>query len=213
MSWYEPSFVYQVYPLGLCGAPYENDGALEHRLLKLIDDGWIEHMARLGVTCLMLNPVFESDAHGYDTRDYTRVDCRLGTAEDLRAVVDAAHAAGIRVLLDGVFNHVGRGFWALDDVRSRRWESPYAGWFEIDWNGDNEYGDGFSYTCWEGVPYLVKLNHASQELNGYLADVIRGWVRDFDIDGLRLDVAYCLDKGFLGYLRQVADEIDRKSVV
>ena len=126
MSWYEPSFVYQVYPLGLTGAPYENDGVLEHRILQLIDNGWIDHMARLGVTCLLLNPVFESDAHGYDTRDYTKVDCRLGTGEDLRRVVDACHEAGIKVLLDGVFNHVGRGFWAFQDVLARRGESPYA---------------------------------------------------------------------------------------
>ena len=207
MSWYEPSFVYQVYPLGLCDAPHENDGVLEHRILQLVDNGWIDHAAKLGATCLMLNPVFESDAHGYDTRDYTKVDCRLGTNEDLRAVVDAAHAAGLNVLLDGVFNHVGRGFWAFKDVQERRGESPYAGWFEIDWNGNTQYNDGFSYTCWEGVPYLVKLNHWSQDLNNYLADVIRGWVRDFDIDGLRLDVAYCLDQGFLKYLRQVANQI------
>ena len=207
MSWYEPSFVYQVYPLGLTGAPHENDGVQSHRLLQLVQNGWIEHLQRLGATCLMLNPVFESLTHGYDTSDYTRVDCRLGTNADLRAVVDACHAAGIRVLLDGVFNHVGRGFWAFRDVQERRWDSPYAGWFEIDWGGDTEYGDGFSYATWQGVPYLVKLNHANPELNGYLAEVIRGWVREFDIDGLRLDVAYCLDKGFLGYLRQVADAI------
>ena len=207
MSWFEPSFVYQVYPLGLTGAPHENDGVVEHRLLQLLDNGWINHMQRLGATCLMLNPVFESLTHGYDTSDYTQVDRRLGTNGDLRTVVDACHAAGIRVILDGVFNHVGRGFWAFRDVQEHRWDSPYAGWFEIDWNGDTEYGDGFSYSTWQGVPYLVKLNHASRELNGYLADVIRGWVREFDIDGLRLDVAYCLDKGFLGYLRHVADGI------
>lgn len=210
MSWYEPSFVYQVYPLGLTGAPHENDGVLEHRILKLVDDGWIDHAARLGATCLLLNPVFESDAHGYDTRDYTRVDCRLGTNEDLRTVVDAAHAAGMKVLLDGVFNHVGRGFWALADVREKRQASPYASWFEIDWNSNNQYDDGFSYTCWEGVPYLVKLNHWSEDLNNYLAHVIRGWVREFDVDGLRLDVAYCLDQGFLRFLRNVSNQIGQE---
>ena len=96
----------------------------------------------------MLNPVFESDAHGYDTRDYTKVDARLGTSDDLRAVVDAFHAAGIRVLFDGVFNHVGRGFWAFRDVLDKRGDSPYANWFNIDWNGNSAYGDGFGYeTC------------------------------------------------------------------
>lgn len=207
MSWYEPSFVYQVYPLGLVGAPHENDGVLEHRILKLIDDGWIEHMQRLGVTCLMLNPVFQSQTHGYDTTDYTCLDCRLGTNGDLRRVVDACHEAGIKVLLDGVFNHVGREFWAFKDVRECREASSYASWFLIDWKGNTEWNDGFSYDTWQGVPYLVKLNHQCSELNEYLSDVIRGWVRDFDIDGLRLDVAYCLDHDFLVYLRRLADTI------
>ena len=207
MSWFEASFVYQVYPLGLCGAPWENDGVCVPRLRKLADDGWIEHMKRLGATCLMLNPVFESGSHGYDTWDYTKVDCRLGTADDLRYLVDACHAACIRVLLDAVLNHVGRGFWAFRDVCEKRGESPYADWFCIDWGRDSEYGDGFAYETWQGVPYLVKLNHGSFALNDYLADVIRGWVRDYDIDGLRLDVAYCLDRGYLGYLRRIANEI------
>ena len=122
-------------------------------------------------------------------------------------MVDACHAAGIKVLLDGVFNHVGRGFWAFQDVLQRRGESPYAGWFEIDWGGNNCFNDGLSYSCWEGAQSLVKLNHWNGELNDYLADVIRGWVRDFDIDGLRLDVAYCLDQGFLRFLRNLANRI------
>ena len=207
MSWFEPSFVYQVYPLGLCGAPHENDGAVVHRLRKLVDDGWVAHIKRLGATCLLLNPVFESISHGYDTTDYTKVDCRLGDNDDLKDLVAACHEQGIKVLLDGVFNHVGRDFWAFKDVQERRWDSPYAGWFEIDWNGNNEWNDGFSYSTWQGVPYLIKLNHNCFELNDYLADVIRGWEREFDIDGLRLDVAYCLDRGFLGYLRRIANEL------
>lgn len=210
MSWYEPSFVYQVYPLGLCGTPHENDGIVVPRLRKLVDGGWVDHMRRLGATCLMLNPVFQSLTHGYDTTDYTTVDCRLGTNDDLRLVVDACHKAGIRVLLDGVFNHVGREFFAFRDVCERGQQSRYAGWFNIDWGGDSEFGDGFGYETWSGVPTLVKLNHGNFELNDYLADVIRGWVRDFGIDGLRLDVAYCLDGGYLGYLRQIADGITRE---
>lgn len=217
MNWYEGSFVYQIYPLGLTGAPWRNDGSQEgatntdaHRLLKIVDDGWVDHMKKLGVSCLMLNPVFESDSHGYDTRDYTKVDSRLGTKEDLKAVVDACHEAGIRVLFDAVLNHVGRGFWAFQDVLEKHQQSPYVGWFNIDWNGNSAYNDGFSYETWAGVPELVKLNHSCFELNDYLADVIRGWEADYDIDGLRLDVAYCLDDGYLGYLRQIADGLTAK---
>lgn len=210
MSWFEPSFAYQIYPLGLCGAPYENDGVEAHRLRKLVDDGWVDHMKKLGVTCLILNPVFDSLSHGYDTSDYTKVDCRLGTNEDLAELVATCHAAGIKVLLDAVFNHVGRGFWAFKDVCEKRDQSPYAGWFQIDWGGNTEWDDGFSYATWQGVPYLVKLNHGCFDLNDYLVDVIRGWVRDFDIDGLRLDVAYCLEPGFIGYLRRIANEISQE---
>ena len=210
MSWFESSFMYQVYPLGLCDAPYENDGVLAHRLRRLLDNGWVDHMSKLGSDCLLLNPVFESISHGYDTTDYKKVDCRLGDNQDLVDLVDACHSRGIKVLLDGVFNHVGRDFWAFKDVQEKRWDSPYAGWFEIDWNGNTEWDDGFSYSTWQGVPYLVKLNHSNFELNDYLAEVIRGWEHDFDIDGLRLDVAYCLDRGFLGYLRTVANELSDK---
>ncbi len=217
MNWYDGAFVYQIYPLGLCGAPWTNDGSDtgkanddEHRLLKLVNDGWIDHLKQLGVTCVILNPVFESGSHGYDTWDYLTVDRRLGTNDDLRNLVDALHEAGIRVLLDAVLNHVGRGFWAFQDVREKGAASPYAGWFNIDWSGDNQFGDGFAYECWEGVSSLVKLNHRNFGCNDMCIDVIRTWEREFDIDGLRLDVAYCLDLGFLEYVRRVADELTAK---
>lgn len=96
--WYDEAVVYQIYPLGLCGAPLQNDGdqaqAGEHRILRVLD--WVEHIKRLGATCVLFNPLFESDAHGYDTRDYNKVDCRLGTNDDLRQVCAALHAAGIK---------------------------------------------------------------------------------------------------------------------
>ena len=212
MSWYEESVFYQIYPLGLTGAPYQNDGTSEpvHRLAQLTANGWVEQMVRLGANALILNPVFQSQSHGYDTVDYTKVDRRLGTGEDLRAFVDACHKAGVRVLLDGVFNHVGREFWAFRDVLEKREASPYAGWFCIDWGGNDRWDDHLSYECWQGVDELVKLNHSNFDLNAYLAEVIRGWERDYDIDGLRLDVAYCLDRGFLGYLRRIANELSER---
>jgi len=210
MSWYEESVCYQIYPLGLTGAPFENDHKLEHRLPKLLDGGWMQHLQKLGVSCVLLNPVFQSGTHGYDTIDFLRVDERLGTNDDLRAVVDACHQAGMKVLLDTVFNHVGREFWAFKDVLEKGPQSSYANWFCINWDDESPYGDGFAYECWEGVSELVKLNHHDHSLNGYCADVVRTWEREFDIDGLRLDVAYCLDRGFLGYLRSVTNELTGK---
>lgn len=210
MGWFEESVVYQVYPLGLTGAPFANDFVQEHRIMQLVENGWVEHIAKLGATCVLLNPVFESGTHGYDTIDFHKVDSRLGTADDLRAVVGAFHEAGVKVILDTVFNHVGRDFWAFADVREKRQASAYASWFNIDWGGESRFGDGFAYECWEGVDELVKLNHGDFSLNDYCADVVRAWERDYDIDGLRLDVAYCLDLGFLGYLRSVANELTEK---
>ena len=116
--WFEEAVVYQIYPLGLCGAPLHNDGKEEHRILKVLD--WTDHIKRTGATCVLFNPVFESDAHGYDTRDYHKIDCRLGTKDDFRQVCNALHNAGLKIMLDGVFNHVGRGFWAFEDVREKK---------------------------------------------------------------------------------------------
>ena len=158
--WYDEAVIYQIYPLGLCGAPLQNDGdpsqADQHRLLRVLD--WVDHIKALGATCVLFNPLFESDAHGYDTRDYNKVDCRLGTNDDLKQVCAALHAAGIRVLLDGVFNHVGRGFWAFKDVQEKKWDSPYKDWFHISFDGNTNYNDGFWYEAWEGCNELVKLN-------------------------------------------------------
>ena len=78
--WAEESMVYQIYPLGMCGAPFENDGIPEHRILRVLD--WIPHLEKLGVTAVLFNPLFESDTHGYNTRDFRKVDVRLGTNED-----------------------------------------------------------------------------------------------------------------------------------
>ena len=198
--WFDEAVLYQIYPLGLCGAPEYNDGVTVPRIRRLLD--WVEHIQKLGADTVLLNPVFDSDKHGYDTRDYSRLDPRLGTNEDLAQVCRAFHQAGIRVMLDGVFNHVGRGFWAFRDVREKKWDSPYKDWFHIDFGGNSNYNDGFWYEGWEGHYELVKLNLQNQAVADYLLDCVKFWVEQFDIDGLRLDVAYCLDKGFLARLRQ-----------
>lgn len=203
--WFDNSVIYQIYPLGLCGAPRDNDGVNAHRILKLLD--WVEHIRKTGADTLLLNPVFESDRHGYDTRDYRTVDCRLGTNEDLKTVCDAFHQAGIRVMLDGVFNHVGRGFWAFRDVQQKKWESPYKDWFRLSFDGNSHYNDGFWYEGWEGHYELVKLNLQNPEVVRHQFDAIRFWVEQFGIDGLRLDVAYCLSEDYLRQLRSFTNSL------
>lgn len=203
--WAYESVFYQIYPLGFCGAPFENDGKREDRILKVID--WIPHLEKLGVNAIYFSPVFESDTHGYNTRDYTKIDCRLGSNEDFKQVCDKLHDAGIKVVLDGVFNHVGRGFWAFQDVLKNREGSRYRDWFHINFGGNSNYNDGLWYEGWEGNYDLVKLNLRNEEVICHIFDAVKGWVEEFDIDGLRLDVAYCLDRDFLRRLRQYTDSL------
>ena len=201
--WAYENVFYQIYPLGFCGAPFENDGVLEHRILKVND--WIPHIEKLGANAIYFSPVFESDTHGYNTIDYTKIDTRLGTNEDFQSVCKNLHKAGIKVVLDGVFNHVGRGFWAFQDVLEKRWDSPYKDWFHISFDGNSNYNDGLWYEGWEGKYDLVKLNLRNEDVIQHIFSCIKGWVEEFDIDGLRLDVAYCLDHDFLRRLRSFCD--------
>ncbi len=202
--WFDEAVVYQIYPLGLCGAMEEGDG--EHKLLRLLD--WAEHIRALGCDTVLLNPVFDSDYHGYDTRDYFKIDRRLGTEEDLKKVCGAFHAAGLRVMLDAVLNHVGRGFWAFRDLRERKWDSPYRDWFlEVSFDGDTGYHDGFWYKGWEGHQELAALNLWNNDVVEHQFAAIRSWVERFDIDGLRLDVAYCLPQEYLRRLRAFTDTL------
>ncbi len=203
--WAYESVFYQIYPLGFCGAPFENDGVSESRILKVKE--WIPHLEQLGVNAIYFSPLFESDTHGYNARDYRSIDVRLGTNEDFKEVCTALHKAGIRVVLDGVFNHAGRGFFAFQDVVQNRENSRYRDWFHIDFNGNSNYNDGLWYEGWEGNYDLVKLNLRNEEVIQYLLESIDLWVKEWDIDGLRLDVAYCLDHDFVRRLRSHCDSL------
>ena len=194
---------YQIYPIGFCGAPVHNDGVPAHRILKIGD--WAEYLGNLGIGSIILNPIFESDNHGYDTRDFRKIDCRLGTNEDFSEVCKKLHSQNVKVILDGVFNHVGRGFWAFRDVQEKKWDSPYKDWFHISFDGNSNYNDGLWYEGWEGNYDLVKLNLRNEDVIQHIFSCIKGWVEEFDIDGLRLDVAYCLDHDFLRRLRSFCD--------
>ena len=202
--WAYESVFYQIYPLGFCGAPFENDGVQTHKIKKV--EEWIPHMKKLGINAIYFSPVFESDTHGYNTRDYKKIDVRIGTNEDFKEVCEKLHENGIRVVLDGVFNHVGRGFYQFQDVLKNRENSPYLNWFHINLGGNSNYNDGLWYEGWEGNYDLVKLNLQNGEVVNHILDAVQFWINEFDIDGLRLDVAYCLDENFVRTLRSFTTE-------
>ncbi len=206
MAWYDSAVFYHIYPLGLCGCAQENTGVSESHFDKL--EQWVEHGADIGCTALYIGPLFESEGHGYETRDYRLVDRRLGTNEDFKRLVEKCHQSDMHVIVDGVFNHVGRGFFAFRDVKEKREHSPYCGWFRnLNFGGNNEYNDGFSYDNWGGYNLLVKLNLQNPEVREYLFDVVRFWVEEFDIDGIRLDAADVLDFEFMKQLRTVTRDL------
>ena len=179
---------------------------LEHRLLKVID--WIPHLQKLGINAIYFSPIFDSQTHGYNTTDYTKIDPRLGTNEDFAKIVKELHAAGIKVIIDGVFNHVGREFFAFKDLKEKKWDSPYKDWFySVSFDGNSCYNDGFWYEGWEGHYELVKLNLYNPAVVDYLLECVKGWVEEFDIDGLRLDVAYSLERNFMKRLRSFCQEL------
>lgn len=207
MSWYNEAIFYHIYPLGLTGAPKHNDySAPVSRLNTLLP--WIDHIREIGCTALYIGPLFESVGHGYETTDYKKLDSRLGTNEDLKNFVAACHEKEIKVIFDGVFNHTGRDFFAFKDIQQNREHSRYLNWYcNVNFGGNTEYNDGFSYENWGGYNLLVKLNQRNPEVQNYICDVIRFWVSEFDVDGIRLDAADVLDFDFMRALRRTAAEV------
>ena len=207
MAWYDEAVFYHIYPLGLTGAPKQNPyGEPVHRLKTL--NPWISHIKDIGCNAVYIGPLFESVGHGYETTDYKKLDSRLGTNEDLKKFVAECHRQGIRVILDGVFNHTGRDFFAFQDIKQHRENSHYKDWYcNVNFWGNNSYNDGFSYQNWGGYDLLVKLNQRNPAVIDYICNVIRFWVSEFDIDGIRLDAADVLDFDYMKALRRVANEV------
>lgn len=195
-DWQKESIFYHIYPLGFCGAPqFNNEGKVVNRIKKVIE--WIPYLKSLGVNAIYFGPIFDSVEHGYDTNDYNLIDKRLGTNEDFKEVCNELHKNGIRIVLDGVFNHVGRDFWAFKDVQQNGQNSKYCGWFNnLNFGGQSPYGDPFSYEAWEGHFNLVKLNTRNREVIDYLLNAVGNWMDEYKIDGLRLDAADCIDDNF-----------------
>ena len=201
-AWYEEAVFYHIYPLGLLGAPRANEGGeAVHRMRELIP--WIGHIKELNCTAIYIGPLFESSTHGYDTIDYKKVDRRLGDNDDFRQFVAACHEQGIKVVVDGVFNHTGRDFFAFQDIRQNRENSKYRYWYrDLNFGGNTPYNDGFYYAAWRGCYELANLNLDNEEVRGYLYEVIHDWIAEFDIDGIRLDCADCLNFDFMKEMRR-----------
>lgn len=204
-KWYEEAVFYHMYPIGMSGAPRQNtEAGVTHRFQELNE--WLGHIAGVGGNAVYIGPLFESTSHGYDTKDYKLVDRRLGDNQDFKEFVAKAHELGIKVVVDGVFNHTGREFFAFQDIQRNRHSSPYCKWYKGIWfEGNNPYNDGFSYEAWRGCFELVNLNLNEPEVRAYLLDVIHFWIEAFDIDGIRLDCADCLDFSFMEEMRRRSD--------
>lgn len=217
-AWYTDSTFYHMYPLGMTGAPKNNpypwpeeapapvSVLLSAPMEELLS--WIPHLKQMNFTAVYIGPVFESSSHGYDTRDYRLIDRRLGSNAAFAEFVSQCHENGIRVVIDGVFNHTGREFFAFRDIMEHGSSSPYTGWYKgisFDWR--SPLGDAFGYEAWRGVWELPCLNLQNPQVKEYLKDVIRFWISEFDIDGIRLDCANVLDFQFMRELRLLAEEV------
>lgn len=168
MSFAEHAIIWHVYPLGALGAPIrpEAPAPVTHRLPNLI--GWLDYVVELGCNALMLGPVFESVSHGYDTLDFYRIDPRLGTEEDMDALLEAANQRGIGVLFDGVFNHV---------------------------SSSSKYLDLTTGASFEGHDILAELDHTNDAVVDLVVDVMNHWL-DRGIAGWRLDAVYAIAPEF-----------------
>jgi cyclomaltodextrinase len=171
-----------------------------------------DYLLDLGITAIYLNPIFSATStHRYNTSDFFQIDPKLGTMQDFRALIEGAHRNDIRIILDGVFNHVGRGFFAFVDVLENEEHSPYKDWFHIKEFPLNAYNPGRpeNYLTWWNVKTLPKLNTSNPLVRKYIFKVARYWTEQ-GIDGWRLDVPNEIDDdAFWGEFRQNVRSVNR----
>ncbi|MDQ0091315.1 glycosidase [Paenibacillus anaericanus] len=168
----------------------------------------IDYLVDLGITGIYLNPIFESPTnHKYDTTNYMEIDPQFGDKQTFKQFVDVCHERGIRVMLDGVFNHCGYQFAPFQDVLKRGAESPYADWFHI-YEHAVEEGELPSYETFAFVPEMPKLNTSHPEVKQYLLDVAKYWIEEFHIDGWRMDVGNEIDHKFWREFRQTVRSVN-----
>lgn len=205
--WIEDRVFYNIFTLGFCDVLepsriYEE----KNRLIKI--EEWIPHLKKMSINAIYFGPVFESSYHGYDTRDYLNIDKRLGTNEDFKDLCKKLHENDIKIVLDGVFNHVGREFWAFKDIQKNGRNSKYCSWFSgLNFDSRSPMGDEFNYESWNGCYDLVKLNLWNGEVVEYLLHAVEFWIDEFDIDGLRLDAA---DKIIFDFFKELKIFTEKK---
>jgi len=192
-NWVERAVWWQVYPLGFVGAEREACAGVTHRLDRLV--AWLDYAVNLGASGILLGPIFASSTHGYDTIDYFQIDRRLGDESDFDALVEAAHDRGLRIVLDGVFNHVGREHPLFQRAIADGPHSPEASWFRLTRPADGAVGEGPEYATFEGHRQLVALNHDEPAIADYVTRVMSHWL-DRGADGWRLDAAYAVPRRF-----------------
>ncbi len=200
-NWYNEACFYHFFTFGVCNAPFYNSYTLnEYRINEV--EKWIPHIKDMKCNSVLFSPIFESKSHGYDTSDYYKIDSRLGDNESFKNLVNVMHQNNLKVVLDGVFNHCGRDFFAFQDLLKNKEKSKYCSWFSnLNFNNSNNLKDPFTYDTWAGYTELPKFNLENAELKNYLFDAVKYWIAYFDIDGLRLDAAECLDLKFIEELR------------
>lgn len=189
---------YHIYPLGAGNCPKSNDFCQSAGNFFETLTGDLDRIRSLGCNAIYLGPIFESTRHGYDTIDYYYVDRRLGNNEKFKAFCDAAHSKGFAIVLDAVFNHTGRDFFAFKDIQANGEGSQYRDWYlNLNFGQRSNYGDCFDYDGWAGCKDLVKLNLKNGAVRDHIFGAVNFWIEEFKIDGLRLDAADVMDKEFL----------------
>ena len=223
-EWAANKVVYQIFPSRYAAskpvdkelwykAPITFMDNLHGDLRGIIDH--LDYIRELGIDVIYMTPIFKSDSsHKYDTIDYYQIDPSFGTAEDLRELVQKAHQYGMKVVLDAVFNHTGRDFFAFKDILENKEKSKYLDWYFIDkFPLDNEHGQAPNFKCFGYYGGMPKLNLKNPEVEKYVTDVACYWLKECDIDGWRMDVGDEISHYFWKHFRRAVKAVKKDALI